>query len=170
MKNVLIRYFFLLLLLLTENNVFCQTVIYGEVVKVSDGDTFTMEGCAETALFRERVRLQGIDAPEGKGNQPYWQQSRNFLAKLIDKKIVKVTFTSRDQYGRILGTVSVEGCDDVNLEMIKSGLAWHYSYFDNTKAYAEAELFAKTHRLGLWADDAPVNPYQWRKEHKKPIP
>jgi hypothetical protein len=28
---------------------------------------------------------------------------------------------------------------------------------------AEAEKDARNSRCGLWADEAPINPYQWRK-------
>lgn len=155
---------FLVILMLVFTNICAnaQTVIYGKVTKVSDGDTFTMEAYELFSLPTERVRLQGIDAPEGIGNQPYWQQSRNFLAKLIDKKHVKVSFNGRDKYGRILGTVSVDTIADVNLLMLKEGLAWHYSYYDNTPSYAEAEKAARSKKLGLWADENPVKPYEWR--------
>ena len=50
--------------------------------------------------------------------------------------------------------------------MVKNGCAWHYSYHDNTQVYADAERDARKFRRGLWADEAPVNPYQWCKSKR----
>lgn len=157
------KFLTVLAFMLTVCHVCAQQEMSGFVIKVSDGDTYSMVLQDGT---KERVRLQGIDAPEGTGNQPYWQQSRNYLAKLIDKKQVKVRFKNRDKYGRILGTVSVDSIADVNLQMIKSGLAWHYSYYDKTLEYAEAEKNARNLKLGLWSDPNPVQPYEWRRMNK----
>ena len=83
---------------------------------------------------------------------------------MVFGKTVKVEWKKKDQYGRILGVVFA-GEIEVNLEMVKSGFAWHYKYFDKTPAYAEAEADARTSKRGLWADKNPVNPYDWRKSH-----
>ena len=88
---------------------------------------------------------------------------------LIYGKQVEVRWTDKDQYGRILGVVylsSASGMVDVNLTMVKNGCAWHYSYHDNTPAYAAAEKEARQNRRGLWAAESPINPYQWRKSRR----
>ena len=57
-----------------------KNVLIGKVVKVTDGDTITIL----TADNREEpIRLWGIEAPEKRGNQPYWQESRYQLAALV---------------------------------------------------------------------------------------
>lgn len=133
--------------------------ITGYVIRVSDGDTFTLLLENDS---RERVRLYGIDAPESE--QVFGHESRNFLARMINRKQVTVSYTQRDKYGRILGNISTDAISDVNLEMLKSGMAWHYSYFDNTPSYKESAAKARESKIGLWADPNPINPYEWRKK------
>ena len=45
--------------------------------------------------------------------------------------------------------------------------AWHYSYYDNTPAYIEAEKQARAEKKGLWQDQTPISPYQFRQQSKK---
>ena len=52
---------------------------------------------------------------------------------------------------------------DINLHMVETGNAWHYSYYDKTPAYAAAEVAAREAKKGLWAAEGPINPYRWRK-------
>jgi endonuclease YncB( thermonuclease family) len=47
--------------------------------------------------------------------------------------------------------------------MIKSGMAWHYSYFNSEKDYADAEKEARRKKTGIWVDSNPINPYEFRK-------
>jgi|GEM_PF-4788097 len=66
-----------------------------------------------------------------------------------------------------LGKV-LAGGKDVNLEQVRAGMAWHYKAYERTQsatdrqAYADAENEAKAAKLGLWHDDAPVPPWEWR--------
>ena len=116
-------------------------------VKVADGDTITVLA----SNVQHKVRLSGIDAPEKR--QAFGEASRRHLASLVAGKDVKVEWTNKDRYGRILGIVwasvpadgtEVTPCVDVNLRMIQDGFAWHYSNFDNTQSYADAEAAART--------------------------
>ena len=64
-------------------------------------------------------------------------------------------------FRRILGIV-------INLHLVRTGHAHHYSYFDKTAEYASAEVEARQNRRGLWsADEKPVKPYEWRKTKRK---
>ena len=54
--------------------------------------------------------------------------------------------------------------------MVATGNAWHYAYFDNTPEYAEAEKCARAARIGLWADESPINPYDFRQARKREVP
>jgi endonuclease YncB( thermonuclease family) len=84
---------------------------------------------------------------------------------MIAGKTVKVNVKDTDRYGRFIGIVSTDKIKDVNLEMIKAGMAWHYSYYDNTPSYKLAQQQAKKGNKGLWQDPNPINPYEWRKKH-----
>ena len=92
----------------------------GRVVHVADGDTITVLDASNT---QRKIRLSRIDAPEKA--QAYGDVSRKHLAAFVAGKTVCVEFTKSDKYGRILGTIW-DGETDVNLQMVKDGLAWHY--------------------------------------------
>ena len=131
---------------------FCLTIqaetLTGKVVRIADGDTFTLL----VDKKQHRIRLHGIDAPEIKGGQSYSQRFKEYLSSMIAGKTVKVNVKDTDRYGRFIGIVSTDKIKDVNLEMIKAGMAWHYSYYDNTPSYKLAQQQAKKDKKGLWQD------------------
>ena len=146
-------------------------VVIGLCTKVIDGDTIHV---VTGGNVRFKVRLERIDAPES--DQPYGKEATDYLAKLIKGRTVRVEWVKKDRYGRILGIVyydqpgnpnSKPNRQDINLTMVSTGNAWHYSYFDQTPAYAAAESAAKEKKLGLWASDNVVSPYEWRKNKRK---
>ena len=125
---------------------------------VQDGDTFKLPD-NET-----RVRLWGIDAPE-KG-QAYADEARDRLKELCEGKAVRLEIKDTDRYGRKTAIVW-KGKTNINLQMVKEGLAWHYAYFaPDAKDLAAAEKIARKARKGLWKDKNPVNPYDFRKESR----
>ena len=131
--------------------------LVGRVVKVSDGDTITILDASKT---QHTIRLQGIDAPE-KG-QAFGRAAGRYLAGLVAGRDVKVQWSKKDRYGRILGTVYVDG-REVNLEMLRAGMAWHYKKYDSTPTYAQAETEARAAKRGLWQDKNPTEPEEFRK-------
>ena len=152
---------FLLSLLLLSLSLFSAEII-GKVVGVSDGDTITVLDDMDQGNFR--IRLDKIDAPEKK--QAFGNKAKQYLSSLIFGKKVSIRYKSIDRYGRILGVVFLDG-KEINLVMVQSGYAWHYSYYDKTPAYIEAEKQARAEKKGLWQDPNPINPYQFRKSQKK---
>lgn len=136
--------------------------IRGKVVGVSDGDTITVLDDLDKGQFR--IRLDKIDAPEKL--QAFGKKAKNFLSALIYGKTISVRFRKIDNYGRILGIVYCEGTE-INLKMVQSGFAWHYSYYDTSPAYITAERQARAEKKGLWIDSKPLNPYEFRQRSKK---
>ena len=128
----------------------------GRVVKVADGDTLTILGPDNTQY---KIRLNGIDAPEK--SQAFGQKSKERLSSLVFNRDVVVKWKSKDKYGRILGVVYL-GTVDINLAMLRDGMAWHYKRFDSNPAYAAAESDARQNRRGLWADKNPIEPEKFR--------
>lgn len=130
----------------------------GECVAVADGDTATVQ--VKSTGKREKVRFWGIDAPES--TQHYGEEAKSKLSTLVLHKTVRVEYEERDKYHRILGHVYVAGLY-VNLEMVKVGCAWHYvKYAPDATDIRQAEETAKSARLGLWADAAPLPPWEYR--------
>lgn len=152
----------LLVLLLWTSGAFATT-LSGEVIGLADGDTITVLDSGKRSF---RVRLAGIDAPER--SQAFGSRARQHLASLVFRKRVLVEYEKVDRYGRIIGKVIVDSLD-VNLEMVRKGLAWHYKAFASEQApadhsaYAQAEKDAQRERLGLWADRNPVAPWDFRR-------
>ncbi len=134
----------------------------GRVVGVADGDTVTV---LATGKVRHVVRLAGIDAPEKA--QPYGDRAKRHLSGLVFGAVVEVEYDKRDRYGRIVGKVVRDG-QDASLALIEAGYAWHFTRYaaEQSRAdrasYALAEAAARDARRGLWNQDAPVPPWEWR--------
>jgi endonuclease YncB( thermonuclease family) len=127
------------------------------VVGVYDGDTIT---CLDENNQQQKVRLAAIDAPES--SQDFGKVSREALASLVFGRTVEVTTEGRDRYGRWIGQVSVDGVD-VNRQMVATGNAWHYTAYSSDASLAEAQQQAQAQRLGLWAQQDPTAPWDYRK-------
>jgi micrococcal nuclease len=132
--------------------------VMGKVIRIADGDTFTM--VFENG-FDVRVRLNGIDSPEKK--QAFSNRAKQTLSELIYDKEVKVFYENKDRYGRVLGDVFVNDLN-VNREMVKRGMAWHYKQYSDDETLARLEVEARNNKTGLWADPNPVAPWEFRSK------
>jgi endonuclease YncB( thermonuclease family) len=126
---------------------------------------------------RAKIRLAGIDAPERK--QAYGLASRKHLGSIVAGKQVTVEYRKRDRHGRIVGKVllyavyhtDIDGID-VCLEQVKAGFAWHYKKYqheqsrEDQRLYAEADIRARNDRLGLWRENNPNPPWEYRRLHR----
>jgi endonuclease YncB( thermonuclease family) len=99
--------------------------LYGRVVGVSDGDTITV---LDAEKVTHKIRLSGIDAPEKA--QPFGERAKQQLSDWVYQATVRVIHDKTDRYGRIVGKVTLNG-EDVNIQMIHAGLAWHYKAYEN---------------------------------------
>lgn len=139
----------------------------GRVVRVSDGDTIVV---LDTSNIQHKIRLQGIDAPER--GQAFGTKSKDHLASLIEGGTITVDYNKRDRYQRIVGKVLLDDAD-MNLEQVKAGMAWHYKKYqgeqssDDRIAYSDAELDARRGKLGLWVDQTPVPPWEYRQTKRQ---
>lgn len=135
----------------------------GKVVGISDGDTITV---LDSSNKQFKVRLKGIDAPEKK--QPFGTKSKQSLSGMIYMKQVTIEWNKFDRFDRILGKVRL-GETDINLEQIDRGMAWYYKKYqsdlniDDRLRYLDAEERAKDLKKGLWVDQKPVAPWNYRK-------
>jgi micrococcal nuclease len=126
----------------------------GIVIRVIDGDTFVFQ----TDEGSVKVRMFGIDAPEK--DQPFGAQSTAFLERYL-KIPATIKTQGVDQYGRTLGILFVDH-KNINLEMVRSGNAWHFKKYSKDQTMASAEDSAKIQKLGLWKDPFPMAPWDWR--------
>lgn len=141
--------------------------LQGRVVGVTDGDTITLLDATKTQY---KIRLSGIDAPEKK--QPFGQRSKESLSALAYGKELYVEWFKKDRYGRTIGKLMTKQGQDINLEQINLGMAWHYKKYEKEQSredrllYADAEVRAERTRVGLWSDPNPVPPWEYRKEKR----
>lgn len=153
------------LLLVTGLSLHAET-LNGKVVAVADGDTVTV---LDAARRSHKVRLAGIDAPEKA--QAFGVRSKQSLSAMVFNKTVSVEWNKRDRYGRTLGKLVVDGVD-ANLAQIQTGMAWWYEKYRSDqppvdqRQYQAAELAARAQRAGLWLDENPVPPWDWRRERR----
>ena len=143
----------LLLLLLTASTSFT-----GKVIKITDGDTIVVliEGNQQL-----KIRLEGIDCPES--NQDFGNRAKQAVSDLCFGKEVVIQKSGEDRYGRTLGYVFV-GDVNVNKELLRQGLAWHYKQYNNDEELAKLEHEARKKKIGLWSQPKPLAPWDFRRK------
>jgi len=130
--------------------------LQGKVVKVADGDTFTLLSNNKQV----KVRLYGIDCPER--SQDFGQAARQFTSSLIFNRDVIVEQKAMDRNRRVVGIVKL-GSLNLNEELLRSGYAWHYTRYDNNPKWTMLMQAAKRQKKGLWVQPNPQPPWQFRK-------
>jgi endonuclease YncB( thermonuclease family) len=158
-KLKILKYILFCVLLFLPSTLFGWS---GKVISVYDGDTITVSTSDNQKV---KIRLYGIDAPELK-KQPYGAASRNYLQRLILNKTVEITDLGKDLYGRTVAKIYYKN-EYINLKLIQSGMAWHYSAYSKDLDLKEAQIIAKDHEAGLWKNEMSVAPWEWRALEKK---
>ena len=98
-------------------------------------------------------------------------RSRLHLGTLVFGRQVTADCPKTDRYKRAVCRLEVDGID-ANLAQVEAGMAWHYKAYTREQSpadrwrYAKAEDRAREARHGLWADRAPVAPWDFRKARK----
>jgi micrococcal nuclease len=122
------------------------------VSRVIDGDTIELVG-------GNKVRYIGIDTPETldprKPVQCFGKEASVKNKELVEGKMVRLEkdITDKDQYGRLLRYVYVDNIF-INLELVKQGYAYTYSYSPDIKyqdKFTKAQKIAKENNFGLWS-------------------
>jgi endonuclease YncB( thermonuclease family) len=145
----------LALLSLIASQTALADTISGTVVKIFDGDTLAVEDAAKK---RYKIRLAEIDAPEEK--QAFWLEASRSLAELCYRKSATVEWSER-QGRRYIGYVNCAG-KDANAEQLRRGMAWASPRATKpTSALYELETYARLRRIGLWADESAVPPWDF---------
>jgi len=135
-------------------------LITGKVIGIKDGDTIEIlyDGKPVT------IRLEHIDCPEIKKGQPFGMASKKLTSDLCFGQTVSIINNGKyDRYKRLIGVIINENNENVNKELVKAGLAWHFKKYSKDTSYDNLEAIAKQNKIGLWADDNPIPPWDWRK-------
>ncbi|MBS7541285.1 thermonuclease family protein [Ancylobacter lacus] len=128
-------------------------------VRVVDGDSLELDG--------ERIRLDGIDAPELHQTcgppQAMWEcgrQAREALRRATQAGVVSCRPLDRDRYGRTVA-VCRAGEADLGGAVVRAGLALATSL-----AYTAEEAAARAAHRGLWSGPF-ESPVEWRRQHRR---
>jgi endonuclease YncB( thermonuclease family) len=140
------------------------------VTNITDGDTVDVLGPGGATYA---IRLVGIDAPEH--DQAFGTQSTQHLASLISGKTVTLECENERSYGRLICKILLPNGEDVDLDQVKEGMAWHYKQYQDEQsptdreAYAAAECSAMKAKVGLWSDPHPIQPQDFRHGTNSPL-
>ena len=134
--------------------------ILGSVPRIVDADTLEVAG--------QKVRLQGIDAPESAqscrqaGGHRYQcgEHATQALRARIGAEAVTCTIEGRDRYLRALGICYAADGTDLNGWLVRQGHALAYRKYSTT--YVPEEDQAKTAQAGIWAGEF-IKPWDWRR-------
>jgi micrococcal nuclease len=129
----------------------------GKCVGIADGGTIRVmhQGKAE------RIRLYGIDCPER--GQDFGTRASKFASDMVFGEVEDVEPVDRDQYGRTVAWVSVNG-KSLNKELLRAGLAWWFRRYAPDRAdLARLEREARKAKVGLWSHPNPIPPWQFRR-------
>lgn len=125
---------------------------------VIDGDTLEIHG--------QRVRLEGIDAPESRQmcdrHGQAWrcgQRAALALADWIGSRPVACRSRGKDRYGRLLARCSVAGAD-MQAWLVLNGHALAYRRYSTD--YVPQEERAQAAGAGLWSGRF-IAPWDWRR-------
>ena len=131
------------------------------IIGISDGDTLSARCASKGAHQNITVRLAGVDALERA--QPYGARSKQHLSALCFRKSAEVRPVSLDRYGRTVAHLTCDG-HDAAAEQVRGGMAWVFiRYAAKGSPLYVLERDARAHRRGIWADDQPVAPWEWRR-------
>ena len=140
--------------------------INGEVVSIKDGDTFSIKD-QRGKLYK--VRLADIDAPEIA--QPFGRPAKRLIEDLALNKVVRINYIHADKYKRLIGKVFLPNGKILNEEVLKAGLAWHYRVKHPHSIFMKKiEYKAWKKKIGLWVQEKPIPPWEFRREKQIPAP
>lgn len=130
-----------------------------KIIGIRDGDS--ADGLY--GEFPVSIRLAHIDAPEKR--QAFGKAAKQKLSDLcFGKTVTIVSEGKKGTYhgGRIIAEIFLEDGTNVNKTMISEGFAWHYKKYSKDKSYDALENDARINKRGLWTDQNPVSPWNFR--------
>lgn len=72
-----------------------------------------------------------------------------------------------DRYKRLIAEIILENGENLNKELVKSGLAWHFKRHSKNEEYAQLEIEARNQKVGIRSEPNPIAPWEWRRSKKK---
>ncbi len=186
MKNLLFSVLFLTIcdFSLAQSVVPEHEIFRCMIVEIINGSTIT---CLTDQKEPVKVKLYGIDVPEL--DQPYGEEVKRHLSIFISKELsstsmfrrttrIKVTKKDKNEDAELSGILIYAPCEpdffgrwtppiDYNYKLIELGYAWYNRTDGDNPEYQQAEQDARKVKRGLWVDNNPIPPWEWRAKNKK---
>lgn|GEM_PF-6247639 len=133
-----------------------------KVIAVHEGDILTVSTANQGEV---KLRVEGIDAPEER--QPWHVESKKWMSDRVSGKVVEFKITGKDEFGRPLGRIFLNG-NDIGLQSIETGMSWWCRKSAPADgALRTAETLARKEKVGLWSERIAIAPWDWRKGIRK---
>jgi endonuclease YncB( thermonuclease family) len=123
-------------LFLSSTTIWADPAITGpisaKVIKIYDGDTFTVEAYPWPGLeAKASVRVDGVDTPEIRGKCEVEKQkaveARDFVKGLILGEVIQLENVKHGKYaGRVVAKVLLDGGESLAEKIINQGLGREY--------------------------------------------
>ncbi len=158
-------------ILIIVSTLICTTVIaravtlQAKVIEVQAGNILVVSNINRSV----RVRLKSVVPPEA--GQPFSETARDHLKALVFDKTVTVEYTHLAD-GYLEAKVLLNGID-IGSQMLRDGVAWYdhasdYELRENDRdLYAQCEQAARSEKRGLWQDESPVAPWEYRRVQRE---
>jgi micrococcal nuclease len=160
-SKILLLYIFIFLTYQTNTNLILPTEFTAKVIAIKDGDSIEVLYAGKTIS----IRLADVDCPEIRRSQPFGRAAKKFTSNLCFAQMVKVQHTNKfDKYKRLIATIINAQNKNVNKELVIAGLAWHFKKYSTNNEIATLEITARVNKVGLWKDEYPIAPWEWRKK------
>jgi micrococcal nuclease len=159
-SKILLLNIFILSAYQTNNNLILPTEFTAKVIAIKDGDSIEVLYQGKTIS----IRLADVDSPEIRNSQPFGRAAKKFTSTLCFGQMVTMLHRNKfDKYKRLIATIINAQHKNVNKELIIAGLAWHFKQYSTNIEIAKLEITARVNKVGLWKDDYPIAPWEWRK-------
>ena len=131
----------------------------GVVQRVVDGDSLWFTPAGQAVV---EVRLADMDAPEL--CQQHGREAKAALAALVLNKPAELRGVARDQHGRLVARMAVDGVD-VATRMVEEGQAWSARQRNDRGPLMKQERMARALARGLHAAPGALMPLDFRRSH-----
>jgi len=148
-------------ILICTSVVASAVTLQAKVVEVQSGNTLIVSNTNRPV----HVRLKSVVPPEA--GQPFSDTARDHLKVLVFDKTVTVEYTHLAD-GYLEARVLLNGVD-IGSQMLRDGVAWYDHATDyqldesDRNLYALCEQAARAEKRGLWQDDSPLAPWDYRR-------
>lgn len=132
----------------------------GKVVDIRDGDVLKVSHPDKGVVT---IMLYGIDAPDNR--QPFFKQAKEFLTDKVEGQVVNVLEFVTEQ--KAVTAIIVHDGVNINEQILQAGYGWVYKNYckqDFCSDWLNYEKQARDQKLGLWQDENPIPPWEWRKK------